>query len=255
MKKIYVLSMFFLAVSSIFSQQIKIIEPSNPTVDVNGETLTVSGTPSTLDMEIALYIVNTSGSSLTMICTRTEVDGLAGTQNSTCWQICPATLNTGAKPVYTVNLSGTNLEETAADGDTITSFAGHYVPQGQDGCSLFKYEWIDATTATVYGYVYVRFEHQTSGVCTASTNQIELDFEVYPNPANNIMNIQLDEAFSKDLDVKVVDVLGQVVINSKLTAGSSYKSIGTEKLVNGVYFVTFASNENTILTKKIVVRH
>lgn len=69
------------------------------------------------------------------------------------------------------------------------------------------------------------------------------------------MNIQLDEAFSKDLDVKVVDVLGQVVINSKLTAGSSYKSIGTEKLVNGVYFVTFASNENTILTKKIVVRH
>ena len=146
-------------------------------------------------MEIDLFVINTSSSSLTMVCTRTEVDGLAGTQNSTCWQVCPETLNTGAKPNYTVNISGVNLEETAAAGDTITSFAGHYYPSGLDGCSLFKYEWSDATSGTVYGEVYVRFIHLTSGTCTASNEEIAVDFDVYPNPANDNLNIQLSDSY------------------------------------------------------------
>jgi hypothetical protein len=234
--------------------QIKIIEPGS-TTDVNGSTIELSDVPTASDMEVNFYVINTSGSSLSMVCTRTEVDGLAGTENSTCWQICPETLTTGAKPSYTVNIGGTNLEETAGPGDTITSFAGHYYPLGEDGCSLFKYEWADATDGTVYGHVYVRFVHMTSGTCTASNEEIAVDFDVYPNPANENMNIQLSDSYSADLDVKVVDVLGQVVSTTTLGAGNVYTSIPTSVLVEGVYFVTFSTTDKTILTKKIIVRH
>ncbi len=254
MKKIYALGFLMLAVVSTWAQ-IKIIEPGSST-DVNGQTLEVTDLPSASDMEVDFYVINTSGSSLTMVCTRYEVDGLSGTQNSTCWQICPEILNTGAKPTYTVNISGTNLEETAAAGDTITSFAGHYYPEGLDGCSLFKYEWKDATTGTVYGHVYVRFIHMTSGTCTASTGEeMALNFEVYPNPADQNINIQLDESSSKEINVSIVDVLGKVVSTSTLGAGTIATSIATQNLMNGVYFVTFATDSKTLLTKKIVVRH
>lgn len=256
MKKLYVAVLVLSMVGNLAAQQIKILEPANPSVDVNGETIVVSDVPSAPDMEIDLFVVNTSGSTLTMTCTRTEVDGLSGTQNSTCWQVCPETLNTGAKPVYTVNISGTSLEETANDGDTITSFAGHYYPQGLDGCSLFKYEWTDATSGIVYGEVYVRFVHMTSGTCTASVNDhANVDFNVYPNPVDQDMQIKLSDSYNNDINVKIVDILGKVVSSVKVPAGSIYTSISTTELVEGIYFVNFSANDKVLLTKKIVVRH
>lgn len=254
MRKIYAIATLLLA-SGLVTAQVKLIEPDNPTVDVNGHTLELTDVPSAADMEVDFYVVNTGSTSLTMVCTRTEVDGLAGTQNSTCWQICPETLNTGSKVIYTVNISGTNLEETAAPGDTIKSFAGHYYPSGLDGCSLFKYEWKDATTSQVYAEVYVRFVHQTSGTCTASQEELSLDFDLYPNPANDNLTIQLDDNYNEQLSVTVVDVLGQVVSRRQLATGDLYTTIPTSSLVEGVYFVTFSSDNETLLTKKFVVRH
>lgn len=253
MKKIYLLLISSLMVS-LANAQIMIIEPGGST-DLNGSTIEVTDVPSASDMEAVLYIVNSSSSSLTLTCTRTEVDGQAGTDNATCWQICPPSMATGSKQIYTVNLSGTNLEESAAAGDTITSFVGHYYPNGIDGCSLFRYDWNDATTGTSYGHVYVRFIHLSSGTCTASEEEIAVDFDLYPNPANENLNVQLTEAYSKDFNVRVVDVLGKVVMNTRLAAGSVYTTIPTLSLTEGVYFVTFNSDNDTLLTKKIVVRH
>lgn len=254
MRKIYLL-IIMLAFVSAGIAQLKIVDPANPTVDVNGQTLEVIDLPSAGSLDQSLFIINTGTQSLTMVCTRTEVDGLLGTQNATCWQICPPSVNTGSRPVYTVNLSGTNLTETAAPGDTIKSFEAHYYPQGLDGCSLFKYEWKNETTGTVYGEVYVRFIHQTSGTCTASVNEVAVDFNVYPNPVDNNLNVTLNDAYSSDLNVKIVDMLGKVVSNTKLSAGSVYASISTDGLVEGVYFVNFSTADKVMMTKKIVVRH
>ncbi|NND63887.1 MAG: T9SS type A sorting domain-containing protein, partial [Flavobacteriaceae bacterium] len=72
-------------------------------------------------------------------------------------------------------------------------------------------------------------------------------FSMYPNPANNTVNIASTEAGSKL--VAVYDVLGKLVINTELNTDT----LDISRLTSGVYIVKITQG-NATSTKKLVVK-
>jgi hypothetical protein len=67
--------------------------------------------------------------------------------------------------------------------------------------------------------------------------------EVYPNPAQNTLNVDLSGIDKVNGTIKVLDMLGRVVISEQCNEVS--KQINTSALNNGVYTVQFIDNNNS----------
>ncbi len=75
-------------------------------------------------------------------------------------------------------------------------------------------------------------------------------FTAYPNPADDILTLSVQG--SSENTVKLVDVLGNVVMEDKIT---TTKKIDVRDFRNGVYILTVYSNGALLQTRRIVVRH
>lgn len=81
-----------------------------------------------------------------------------------------------------------------------------------------------------------------------------LQFSVYPNPANNKCVVSLNLNTNANLQISVLNYLGQVVktVNYKAQFGTNDIEIDLANLKSGIYFVN-VKNGNTTSTKKLVV--
>jgi len=75
-------------------------------------------------------------------------------------------------------------------------------------------------------------------------------FSAYPNPADDILTLSVQG--SSENTVKLVDVLGNVVMEDRITAT---KKIDVRDFRNGVYILTVYSNGALLQTRRVVVRH
>lgn len=85
-----------------------------------------------------------------------------------------------------------------------------------------------------------------------SVNEIKKDISlsVSPNPASSKVLIQVSNFDSGNL--KIVDVLGNVVMSSSF---SGSKSLNVEDFKNGVYFIMITGDGMKAINRKLVVRH
>jgi hypothetical protein len=91
---------------------------------------------------------------------------------------------------------------------------------------------------------------------TLSNNTENLQsFELYPNPANELVNIAFnEEMLSKKINVSIYDVLGKQVLNRTFPAnGAVTKQINTSKFKSGIYLVRIGDG-NSKTTKKLIIR-
>lgn len=79
------------------------------------------------------------------------------------------------------------------------------------------------------------------------TENFITDFSVYPNPAKNQVNINLD---SPQASLKFYSINGQVILEKELKRGVN--SINISEFSSGLYVVAIQS-ENSITTKKLVI--
>lgn len=80
-------------------------------------------------------------------------------------------------------------------------------------------------------------------------------FEVYPNPSQNITNLELTLAETLPLEVSVFDITGKEVINrtySELVKGTHTLPINVSALPNGFYIMKVKAG-NEVMSKKISV--
>ncbi len=92
-----------------------------------------------------------------------------------------------------------------------------------------------------------------SGTSVNSANFIQ-DFKVFPNPTKSVVNIEFKLLQSQSIDLKLYNLLGQVVrnidVDSKLH--KQLYSIDVNDLAKGVYFIKLSSESQTI-QKKIIL--
>ncbi len=90
---------------------------------------------------------------------------------------------------------------------------------------------------------------------TVATNIIEFGntlISIYPNPANDIINIKLDN-INYDVDYTLIDINGKMIASGTIEANSNIEQIKITDLAAGVYNIKLSS-ENETLNKRIIIQ-
>ena len=74
---------------------------------------------------------------------------------------------------------------------------------------------------------------------------------IFPNPTSDYFTVQTDFV-EKDLEVYMINELGQIVKTSKILQGSTLSIIETDTLYNGIYFLKISDGKNTKSFKVII---
>ena len=78
--------------------------------------------------------------------------------------------------------------------------------------------------------------------------------EIYPNPANDIFNVNFDSEVSSNVNMQIYSINGILVSerNFSLEAGRNNISENVSSYSNGIYFVKFTNSSNEVIVKKII---
>jgi len=134
--------------------------------------------------------------------------------------------------------------------------------QGPDQAYEPNWAWTTSTGASVLQYPYIMF-HAKCPTCntvgTASLSAATVTptnmIKVYPNPANDQVNIAYTLVNSAAVTATLTNTLGQVVATQKAPNGTSGNiTFNTNTLAEGVYLYTVEANGNRT-TGRIVVAH
>ena len=73
------------------------------------------------------------------------------------------------------------------------------------------------------------------------TNNDENEFNIYPNPAADVVNLNLENPYNSQMPVTIADISGRVLIHSQLDAGQNSVQLNTSILAKGIYTVKVGS--------------
>lgn len=92
----------------------------------------------------------------------------------------------------------------------------------------------------------------TEGIGTLSVKEVKpsLDFQLYPNPANDWVTIKIND-FENQSRIIISDMLGKIV--KEITPKSNQAQLDVADLKKGVYFVSVIA-QNGLKTRKLVVQ-
>lgn len=81
-----------------------------------------------------------------------------------------------------------------------------------------------------------------------------LDFSLYPNPTNEIVNIQFNESLLENPKIKIYDLIGKLVYeNNNFEKHTSINlTFRVDFLTSGVYLLAVQVNDK-ITTKKLII--
>ena len=85
------------------------------------------------------------------------------------------------------------------------------------------------------------------------SNKKEFDWKIFPNPADEKINIWLETDFGEEFELELISTLGENIFQTNLNSGKFY-SIDTSSLVEGVYLVRIRSGKD-FFTQKIFIFH
>ena len=91
---------------------------------------------------------------------------------------------------------------------------------------------------------------------TGLENAVLLEhMKVFPNPADNQINIQLPGLARQSMELQLVDQVGKVVTKDLILEGTSHKTISSQDLAAGIYILQIGSGKSGVVRKKILVVH
>lgn len=146
-----------------------------------------------------------------------------------------------------------NIQLTYADDDEAAS-QGYIIYRIKPKADVSLGDVMTATADIYFDFNEAIVTNTATTTIVAPTagikNQEAGAFTLYPNPAKDEVKIHIQN-ITDSATVTITDVLGKVVLTSKLTATENSLAIGSLK--SGVYFVTVATS-GMQSTKKLVVK-
>ncbi|MDO8999224.1 MAG: T9SS type A sorting domain-containing protein [Bacteroidota bacterium] len=92
----------------------------------------------------------------------------------------------------------------------------------------------------------------TIGIKKNSLNNESIS--IYPNPTNGVLNIDFIISKVPNCKLDLINVLGQSVYTENIKESNSFiKTINTENIVSGIYFLNISQNATIIITKKVII--
>ena len=164
----------------------------------------------------------------------------------------PDSVYSDSTAVYMTIENPGNTYDWEVSGGTIVSGAGTY---------QLSVEWGDPGS----GYVMVT---EDNGTCSTSTEQFEVVIEegtgigdhelhklkVYPNPAKNVLNIDLGSIRElKDGLISLINIQGHVINSLKVTEVLRNIRIDISDVAPGLYYVQIIEDDQIIGVRKVVI--
>lgn len=168
-------------------------------------------------------------------------------------QLCWGDAVTGLGTCIDYNSSNTNFFGNDPVSVTTTnagSVAIHIYPTQTSGNLHYRY-YVEEVNQN-------KTRHDSIDVVITNTLSVKeikqptMAIQVFPNPANDFIQVSLQNATTNDHSVKLIDVLGNVVLEEKMGLN---KKLDVSDLKNGVYMLTIYSSGNVLQTRRMVVKH
>jgi hypothetical protein len=148
------------------------------------------------------------------------------------------------------NIQGVLSLELTSDGGWLAAIRGYNFPE----VNPFFFVKYDSTGCD-----------STEAYCRSRDSLIQLgidrhhadkpvQFDVYPNPASDLVQIHVLAPEGGDLRLEVSDLTGRKIGSYNMHSKGDLQ-INTGKYQNGVYFITLYSGGNAIGVRKLLIRH
>jgi len=151
------------------------------------------------------------------------------------WVIQPCPINTGTGGTLK-GRNTTGIPELAPNRNRARD--GVAAPDGT----------VDQGSSTDNGVIEdpATFKRGSTGVANSSSTNL-LGANVYPNPATNDVWIQMESTTNSDLNIKIMDMSGKLVLElkEKLSVGNNQLHINSSVLSKGMYILQLNSNQKT----------
>ncbi|MFT3918869.1 M28 family peptidase [Cloacibacterium sp.] len=140
-------------------------------------------------------------------------------------------------------ITGLYERPTNSSGTVVTN---PYYHNNTDTIAHLSYPYIFQVTKAALGAMQ-HFAVASTSTLAVSDIEKTKDFELYPNPAKEILNLHLDDSI-KDFSFEISDSNGRVISITK-----NQKQINTSQLKPGVYFGTLSSEKGKT-SKKFIIK-
>lgn len=216
------------------------------TIDgVNVSGTQVDYTSAGAEVIVDVHVENNTGGSKDLTILRERINPNATWTDYLCWGHSTDPFGGTCYPASLMNyLEWTTPTDVTIGNGEAGTLAVHILPEGDNGCTVYRYKVMDGTNA---------IDSVDISVCkSASVEEIEpFSISVAPNPANSYVKIKTTGV--EGASFKVLDVLGNVVVKESIMGTS--KTLNTESYKNGVYFIIVEAEGQKPINKKIIVRH
>jgi hypothetical protein len=88
---------------------------------------------------------------------------------------------------------------------------------------------------------------------TGINDQVDVDLYVYPNPAQDYINIKCSQLANNSAMFTIFDLTGKELIEKQIPAGKYATQIDVRHLGSGIYYVQLIMEDKTI-TKKLIIK-
>ena len=111
----------------------------------------------------------------------------------------------------------------------------------------------------VYSNALVNSVNETTTVYTSTVSNESIDLNnlninIFPNPAVDLIAIQIGQLSKINLNIELTNMEGKLIAKKQISAGSTLAYFNTEILYNGVYFMKISHLNGSIIKKVVINR-
>jgi hypothetical protein len=232
MKK-FILSILILPIS-LMAQSLEV---------VSFDSVVVGHPTASSDIYGFASIKNNAPYDIEVMVTRTVDTTIELTQlNAICWGLCYAPeVDTTPSPI-TIGAGNTNS----------TDFNGHVYPpmDGTPRTGAITYTFFDKNDPSDQVSITVMYI-TTESFSVFNNEAKKSEFKAYPNPAKDVVFIDMHNINSGDVRVVVNDVIGNTIMEKQLSTFSNRETIDVHSLRSGYYFFNLYIDGKVVGTKRI----
>jgi len=94
----------------------------------------------------------------------------------------------------------------------------------------------------------------TGSVAISEEEFEEMKFSIIPNPATDLIAVQVAGLTQDDLDIELIDMNGKSIIQSKISAGTTIAYFDVATVYAGTYFIRISGDGNSTVRKVVVMK-
>lgn len=192
---------------------------------------------------VPLYITNTTGNAVDINVERSVTSNIGGSTNYFCWGVnC-------YDPATSVSANAQTIESGATD----QTFKA-YLESSSEGVFTATYTFQNANDIFDEIEVTITVNITPTGVAELSLDQKRVN--VYPNPANEIVNLDYSSMSGlNNPNIVVYDIVGNLIYTDRVDPFVKLSTVELSRFEDGYYLVSLVDNGKVLDTHRLVVNH